>query len=121
MFFLQGMMDITICIVNSLYSIIRDGTTREDNWVWTGSYNVTYWGTIANAQNVVTIQDHYVAHAYTNESEEMWGSNNNTPNPGNSKFFYNKTDNTEHQFDVDRIDIEVYFSPSDNTIILPQL
>jgi len=100
MIFLQGMVDITICTINSLYSIIRDGTTRE---------------------NVVTIQDHYVAHAYTNESEEMWGSNNNTPNPGNSKFFYNKTDNTEHQFDVDRIDIEVYFSPSDNTIILPQL
>ena len=51
----------------------------------------------------------------------MWGSNNNTPNPGNSKLFYNKTDDTEYQFYVDRIDIEVYFSPSDNTIILPQL
>jgi len=71
------MMGITTCTISFFIFDYRDSSVYTDDWVWTGSYNVTYWGTVANAQNVVTIQDHYVAHAYTNESEEMWGSNNN--------------------------------------------
>ena len=91
----------------------RDSSSYTDDWVWTGSYNVTNWGTVANAQNVVTIQDHEVSEAYTNEFEEMWGSSTDTPDSGTSKFSSYKTDNTQHLFTVDGIPIEVYFGPSD--------
>lgn len=92
----------------------RDSSSSTDDWVWTGSYNVTNWGTIYNAQNVVTIQDNGVAGAYTDEFEEMWGSRIDTANSSNSKFSHYKIDNTEHHFIIDGIPVEVYFSPSDN-------
>ncbi len=108
------MMGITTCTISFFIFDYRDSSVYTDDWVWTGSYNVTYWGTVANTQNVVTIHDHDVASAYTEEFEEMWGLSDNSPNPGNAKFSYYKTDNTEHQFNVDGVNIEVYFSPSDN-------
>ena len=93
----------------------RDSTSVEDDWIWTGSYNITDEGTESNANNVIEIQDKELSRAYTLEFEEMWGSNSNIPNPDSSKFHGNKTDNTQHNFLIDSIPVELYFSPSDGS------
>ncbi|MCK4351787.1 T9SS type A sorting domain-containing protein [candidate division WOR-3 bacterium] len=91
----------------------RDSTLISDDWIWTGSYNVTNNGTEKNANNAIEIQDHELARAYTMEFEEMWGSSTNTPDSINACFHNNKTDNTPHSFVVDSIPIELYFCPTD--------
>ncbi len=93
----------------------RDSISVEDDWVWTGSYNLTDEGTESNANNCIEIQHHELVRAYTLEFEEMWGSDSSVPNPDSSKFHGNKEDNTEHNFLIDSIPIELYFSPSDHT------
>jgi len=93
----------------------RDSTSVSDDWVWTGSYNITDEGTESNANNVIEIQHNGIARAYTMEFEEMWGSKTDTPDSLNSKFSYLKTDNTEHNFLVDSIPVQIYFSPSDHS------
>lgn len=92
----------------------RDSSSFQDDIVWTGSCNISNWSFSNNAENVITIHDHKISKAYTDEFEEMWGSDDNTPNSSNSKFSSYKIDNTNHQFTVNGIDIEIYFSPSDN-------
>lgn len=91
----------------------RDSVFIND-WVWTGSWNVTGlesgW-----KNNVVEINDPTVAQAYLVEFEEMWGSNTDTPNPSNAKFGYFKSNNTPHTFTVGGRPVQLYFSPSDGT------
>ncbi len=93
----------------------RDTTSFTDDWVWSGSWNATDPGNNNDAQNVVLIQDQSIAHAYTIEFNEMWGSDTDTPNSTNSRFGIRKTDNTPHNFVVGGTPIELYFDPSDNT------
>jgi phosphatidylserine/phosphatidylglycerophosphate/cardiolipin synthase-like enzyme len=93
----------------------RDSSSVTDDWIWTGSYNITDEGTESNANNAIEIQHSELARAYTLEFEEMWGSSTNTPDSVNSKFSTHKTDNTEHSFLIDSIPVELYFSPSDNS------
>ena len=89
-------------------------TVASNDWLWTGSWNVT--STELNwKNNVVEINDPAISSAYTTEFEEMWGSNTDTPNSANAKFGFQKTDNTPHNFNIGGIDIEGYFSPSDGT------
>ncbi|MFH0735016.1 MAG: phospholipase D-like domain-containing protein [bacterium] len=86
----------------------------ENDWVWTGSWNWTsselYW-----RNNAVEINDNTLALAYTAEFEEMWGSDTDVPNSTNAKFGYQKSDNTTHNFIINNIPVDLYFSPSDNT------
>jgi phosphatidylserine/phosphatidylglycerophosphate/cardiolipin synthase-like enzyme len=93
----------------------RDSSSTSDDWLWTGSYNITDYGTESNANNAVEIQHSEISRAYTLEFEEMWGSSSNIPDSSNSRFSYLKTNNTEHNFVVDSIPIELYFSPSDHS------
>ena len=93
----------------------RDSTSTADDHVLTGSYNPS-WDPFYAVNNIVVIHDDSVALAYTLEFNEMWGSNTNTPDPFNSKFGQNKTDNTPHQFNVYGIPVSVYFSPSDSPV-----
>ncbi len=93
----------------------RDSTYVSDDWIWTGSYNITDGGTESNANSCIEIQDNELVRAYTLEFEEMWGSNTNVPDPVNSRFSYFKTDNTEHSFLIDSVPVELYFSPSDHS------
>ncbi len=93
----------------------RDSTSTIDDWIWTGSYNITDTGTESNANNAVEIQYDDIARAYTLEFEEMWGSNTNIPDPDSSKFSSLKTDNTKHYFIINSIPVELYFSPSDHS------
>ncbi len=91
----------------------RDNNTDND-WVWTGSWNVTS-SELEWKNNVVEINDAQLADAYTTEFEEMWGSNNDTPNSANAKFGPFKTNNTPHSFVIAGKQVYLYFSPSDQT------
>lgn len=97
--------------------IVTDG--RDENklndWVWTGSWNLSSANSSLALNNVVEINDYALAQAYTTEFEEMWGSNTEDPNTTNAKFGASKTDNTQHFFSIGGRDVRCYFSPSDGT------
>ena len=93
----------------------RDTLSAADDWVWTGSWNVTDPGTFSDMQNVIALQDQALARAYTLEFNEMWGSATNTPDAFSSRFGSRKRDNTPHRFVVGGAPVELYFSPSDRT------
>lgn len=89
-------------------------TVLTNDWVWTGSWNWTSTE-LTWRNNVIEINDPAIASAYTKEFEEMWGSDNDIPNPSNAKFGSNKLNNTVHNFIVGNRNVELHFSPSDNT------
>ncbi|MEM9050846.1 MAG: phospholipase D-like domain-containing protein, partial [Bacteroidota bacterium] len=82
-------------------------------WVMTGSTNHTEANLGWDFNNLICIQDQSLARAYTLEFDEMWGSSESTPNLALSRFGVEKQDNTPHQFIIDGIETELYFSPSD--------
>jgi phosphatidylserine/phosphatidylglycerophosphate/cardiolipin synthase-like enzyme len=92
-----------------------DADHADIAWLWTGSTNWTQNGLFDDYNNMVFIQDQALALAYRAEFEEMWGSNGPQPNSANSRFGADKTDNTAHEFNVDGVAIQCYFSPSDGT------
>ena len=86
--------------------IIVDANSTNNSWVMGGSTNWTNPSNLFNDyNNLIFIQDEAIAKAYTLEFEEMWGGT----------FGTNKLDNTPHNFKVNGKDVEVYFSPSDQT------
>ncbi len=93
----------------------RDKSTGADDWVVGGSANFSYAGALHNAENLITINDEALAAAYTQEFEEMWGSNTDEPNAQHSRFGSNKLENTPHRFNINGVWVEQYMSPSDNT------
>ena len=92
----------------------RDTTSQTDDWIWTGSFNMTTTS-VTQSNNGVEIQDSGIAQAFLIEFNEMWGSDTDTPIAANSRFSTSKLDNTPHSFVVNGIPIELYFSPSDGT------
>lgn len=99
---------------NKFFIFDARDTIETNDWLWTGSWNVTatelYW-----KNNVVEINDPALTKAYQKEFEEMWGSNSDTPNSVNAKFGIQKSDNTQHTFSIGGRTINLYFSPSDGT------
>jgi hypothetical protein len=93
----------------------RDTTDATDDWVVTGSWNVTNDGTLKDAQNAVFIQDQSLARIYTVEFEEMFGSSTETKNAALSRFGPAKQDNTPHVTYIGGKKVEIFFSPSDGT------
>ena len=93
--------------------LVIDVETSEKTFLITGSVNSTYTNIFEDYNNLVIIQDNEIALTYKDEFNEMWGSTSLTPNTSNSKFGSYKSDNTQHIFNVNGTDIEVYFSPSD--------
>ncbi|MBC8266983.1 MAG: T9SS type A sorting domain-containing protein [Flavobacteriales bacterium] len=86
--------------------IIVDANSTNNSWVLGGSTNWTNPTNLFNDyNNIIFIQDEAIAKAYTLEFEEMWAGT----------FGENKVDNTPHKFVVGGKDVEVYFSPSDQT------
>jgi hypothetical protein len=86
--------------------IIVDANSTNNSWVMGGSTNWTNPSNLFNDyNNLIFIQDEAIAKAYALEFEEMWGG----------VFGHNKLDNTPHNFKVNGKDVEVYFSPSDQT------
>jgi phosphatidylserine/phosphatidylglycerophosphate/cardiolipin synthase-like enzyme len=93
----------------------RDTSSAIDDWVISGSWNVTDIGTYLDAQNAVFIQDQSLARIYTLEFEEMFGSSGEAANPNLARFGPAKHDNTPHYTIINGMRVEVYFSPSDQT------
>ena len=86
--------------------IIVDANSTNNSWIMGGSCNWTNPSNLFNDyNNIIFIQDEALAKAYTLEFEEMWAGT----------FGTNKIDNTPHNFKVNGKDIQVYFSPSDQT------
>ena len=92
----------------------RDGSSSVDDWLWTGSVNMTNEN-MADMNNGVEIQDVGLAAAYLVEFDEMWGSSTDTPNASLARMGSSKSNNTPHSFTIGGIPIEMYFSPSDGT------
>lgn len=96
--------------------IVVDAEDPDNCYVWTGSTNFTDENIGRDFNNAVRIQDQTLARAYTREFDEMWGSNVATPGIFSAVFGSDKTDNTPHLFKLqDGTELELYFSPSDNT------
>ncbi|MGE5437225.1 MAG: phospholipase D-like domain-containing protein [Syntrophothermus sp.] len=99
---------------NKFFVIDARDTIPSNDWVWTGSWNVTSTE-LGWKNNVVEINDPALAQAYTKEFEEMWGSTTEDPNSTNAKFGPYKTDNVTHSFNIGGRSVQLYFSPSDQT------
>jgi phosphatidylserine/phosphatidylglycerophosphate/cardiolipin synthase-like enzyme len=92
----------------------RDTTSYSDDWLWTGSANITNDQFYQDAQNVLFIQDESLCEIFTREFEEMWGSHNNINNSTLAKFGTSKSDNTPHITYVGGKKFEIYFAPSED-------
>ncbi|MDH3268504.1 MAG: phospholipase D-like domain-containing protein, partial [Ignavibacteria bacterium] len=99
---------------NKFFIFDARDTVSTNDWLWTGSWNVTSTE-LGWKNNVMEINDPTITVAYQTEFEEMWGSNNDIPNPANAKFGSQKSDNTPHYFNIGGREVQVYFSPSDGT------
>lgn len=100
---------------NKFFIFDARDTIAVNDWLWTGSWNITLTET-SWKNNVVEINDPTITQAYKIEFEEMWGSTGDTPNPSNAKFGFQKTDNTPHIFNIGGREVKVYFSPSDGVM-----
>ncbi len=97
--------------------LVVDANSLNDSWVLSGSTNWTQQNIVSDYNNMVIIQDQALAKAYTIEFEEMWGSEGPQPGIFNVRFGPEKTDNTPHNFIINGMPVEQYFSPSDNTTL----
>ena len=95
----------------------RDTSSYSDDWLWTGSANITNAQFYQDAQNVLFIQDESLCKIFTREFEEMWGSHSNYNNPSLAKFGSSKSDNTPHITYVNGKKFEIYFSPSEDVSV----
>lgn len=96
---------------------IFDADDTDNSWILTGSTNMTEQNIANDYNNAIFIQDEALAKAYTIEFEEMWGTDQPDPGVFSVLFGSQKANNTPHLFSVNGIEIESYFSPSDNTTI----
>lgn len=87
-----------------------------DDWVWTGSLNLTSQGAYTDAQNVIVFQDAALAAIYTAEFNEMWGSATDVPDPNLSRFGSRKTNDTPKDAIVGGVPVRVWFGPSDGIV-----
>jgi comEA protein len=82
----------------------------NDDYVWTGSTNMTYTGAY-NTNHTLVIKDTDVARAYTQEFEQMWGDSDDTPEASRAVFHKDKINVDQNIFDVGGTRVEVYFAP----------
>lgn len=82
----------------------------HDDKVWTGSTNLTYTGAY-NTNNTIIFKDSGIAKAYLYEFEQMWGDDDETPDPAASKYHKDKSYVGENTYFVDDTKVELYFSP----------
>lgn len=94
--------------------LIVDRNNVDSALVLTGSTNWTSNNLFSDPNNMVIIQDQALARAYTIEFNEMWGGQEATPDPIASRFGEFKINNTPKKFIIGGVDVELYFSPTDN-------
>ena len=95
--------------------MIIDVDSINTSWVMSGAMNWSIGQLYTDYNNAVFIQDQSLAKTYRVEFEEMWGSSTATPNTTLGKFGANKADNTPKLVKVAGKNVEVYFSPTDET------
>jgi len=84
--------------------------TPEDDYVWTGSTNVTYTGAY-NTNNTVIIKDSGVADAYLAEFNQLWGGSGSSPQPDRARYHKAKEQIENNIHHVGNTKVEVYFGP----------
>lgn len=82
----------------------------NDDYVWSGSTNITYTGNY-NTNNSISIKDSGIAASYQAEFEQMWGGNGDKPVPENAQFHKDKRYIGENIFYVGNTKVELYFGP----------
>jgi hypothetical protein len=83
--------------------------------VWTGSFNV-HAGSY-HAENAIEVQDSGLAHAYTEEFEQMWGSAGPLPVPESARFHGQKTDViSRHEHVIGTDTFHVYAGPQNRVV-----
>ena len=82
----------------------------NDDYVWTGSANMTYTGAF-NTNHTIIIKDNEIAAAYLHEFEQMWGGSGDLPKPEEALFHKDKEPYPHHTFHVGEDKVEVYFAP----------
>lgn len=100
---------------NKFMIVDAESPDPQDPVVWTGSTNWTTNNMYDDQNNIIILQDQSLARAYTLEFNEMYGSDGPEPDEENAKFGPHKTDNTPHKFVLGDTEVELYFSPSDQT------
>ena len=95
--------------------VIIDYDIPENTVLITGSTNFTSQSIDDDYNNIIIFEDNAIAQPFLTEFEEMWGSSTLVPDVNNAKFGSAKEDNTIHNVNVNGTDVEIYFSPSDNT------
>jgi phosphatidylserine/phosphatidylglycerophosphate/cardiolipin synthase-like enzyme len=70
---------------NKFFIFDARDTVIANDWLWTGSWNVTSTE-LTWKNNVIEINDPTITAAYQIEFEEMWGSSGDLPNSANAKF-----------------------------------
>jgi phosphatidylserine/phosphatidylglycerophosphate/cardiolipin synthase-like enzyme len=87
----------------------------ENDWLWTGSFNVSAGD--FNADNAIEIRDSGLCHAYTREFEQMWGGSDSLPDRNNSYFHGRKGDSlSRHTYVVGADTFRVFFSPQNRPV-----
>ncbi|MDR9416772.1 MAG: phospholipase D-like domain-containing protein [Gracilimonas sp.] len=82
----------------------------DDDFVWSGSTNMTYTGAY-NTNHTIIIKDTEIARVYTEEFEQMWGDDDDSPSHTQSVFHKDKINVSQNIFDVGGTKVEVYFAP----------
>jgi competence ComEA-like helix-hairpin-helix protein len=82
----------------------------HDDYVWSGSTNLTYTGAY-NTNHTIVIKDADIATVYTEEFEQMWGGSGDIPDPEKARFHKDKENVSQNVFDVGGTRVEVYFAP----------
>ncbi len=95
--------------------IVIDYEDMDKASVLSGSTNFTTNQLDTDFNHIITIQDRSLAKAYTIEFNEMWGGSGMQPNQSASRFGPNKFNNTPREFIIGGKEVQLYFSPSDNT------
>lgn len=95
---------------NKFAVIDYETPSKDDDYVWTGSTNLTATGMI-NTNTVLVLKDDAVAHAYRQEFDQMWGGSAELPDQKKSAFHKDKKDVDEHVFWVGETKVEIYFAP----------
>jgi len=92
----------------------RHNSSPADQYLWTGSTNVTHTQFHSDRNNIIIIQDQSLCEVYTREFEEMWGSHTDQPDISRSRFGTEKKGELAHILNVGGIPMEVYFAPTDS-------
>ena len=85
----------------------------DEQWVWTGSWNLTHNGTYRNNNNAVLIASTALAENYTVEFEEMFSGQFGPTSPADTPNPYLTIIVASDEGQEQQVKVENYFSPED--------